>query len=128
MPQGFPRIFTLSEANETLERLQPTIAEMRSGREEILELRPDLSDALEDVLSNGFTPDTAELLQAFERVESAVRAIQEDGVLVKDINTGLLDFPSEREGRIVFLCWRYGELGITHWHDVNTGFSGRQPL
>lgn len=128
MAQGFPRLFTLSEANETLERLQPAVEEMLSGRTEILKLKPDLSDALEDLLSNGFTPDTPQLLRAFKRVEAAVQTIQRDGVVVKDINSGLLDFPSEREGRIVFLCWRYGEIGISHWHDVDAGFAGRQPI
>jgi hypothetical protein len=50
------------------------------------------------------------------------------GVLVKDLETGLLDFPSERDGEIVFLCWRHGEPSVAHWHAVDAGFSGRQPL
>jgi hypothetical protein len=47
---------------------------------------------------------------------------------VKDVQLGLLDFPSEREGRVVFLCWRYGEPEVAHWHEVDTGYAARKPL
>jgi hypothetical protein len=50
------------------------------------------------------------------------------GVVVKDLETGLLDFPTERDGEVVFLCWRYGEPSVAHWHSLDAGFAGRQPL
>ena len=50
------------------------------------------------------------------------------GVQLKDIDQGLVDFPSRRDGRVVYLCWRLGEETIAWWHDVDTGFAGRQPL
>jgi hypothetical protein len=50
------------------------------------------------------------------------------GVEVKGIDEGLVDFPSERDGRVVYLCWRIGEPDILYWHEVHTGFQGRQPL
>jgi hypothetical protein len=49
-------------------------------------------------------------------------------VELKDVEQGLLDFPHEREGRVVYLCWRLGEEGIGWWHDLDVGFAGRQPL
>ena len=54
--------------------------------------------------------------------------IQDLGVLVKDINLGLLDFPALREGQEVYLCWQYGEGEIAFWHEVEAGFAGRQPI
>jgi hypothetical protein len=54
--------------------------------------------------------------------------LDQTGVLLKGIDEGLLDFPSERDGRVVYLCWRMGEDTISFWHEVDTGFSGRQPL
>jgi hypothetical protein len=50
------------------------------------------------------------------------------GCILKDINTGLVDFPTVRKGREVFLCWQHGEPEIAFWHDVDAGFAGRQPL
>jgi hypothetical protein len=50
------------------------------------------------------------------------------GVVVKDVNTGLVDFPSQRDGREVFLCWRYGEERVAYWHDLDAGVAGRQEV
>jgi hypothetical protein len=78
---------------------------------------------------------SAGLEQTFEQLKGAtaeivrcVETINEMGCLVKSLDSGLVDFPFEREGRIVYLCWQYGEPGITHWHEVDTGFNDRQPL
>jgi hypothetical protein len=50
------------------------------------------------------------------------------GVVVRDPSTGLVDFPAERDGEPVYLCWRLGEDEVAHWHDRDSGFSGRKPL
>ena len=64
-----------------------------------------------------------------DQLTKLVDQIQDMGVVVRDVRTGLIDFPSLREGRIVYLCWRRGEpLEIRFWHEVRTGFAGRQPL
>jgi hypothetical protein len=91
-------------------------------------MQPELAGVLDKLLGNGGSRMTAELLETFERLRRDVRAIEAMGVLVKDLETGLLDFPSERDGEIVFLCWRHGEPSVAHWHAVDAGFSGRQPL
>lgn len=54
--------------------------------------------------------------------------LEELGVECKSLETGLFDFPADREGRVVYLCWRHGERAVTHWHEVDAGFAGRQPL
>jgi hypothetical protein len=61
-------------------------------------------------------------------METLVKAIQGTGALLKDLNSGLVDFLTIREGRQVYLCWRFGEDEISYWHEIETGFSGRLPL
>lgn len=124
----FPRLFNPVEANDLLDQLQPIINKMMDGRERILQIRPDLEPVLDKAVRNGASQETPEALDAFNQVKSAIEAIQGHGVLVKDVNAGLLDFPSEREGRVVFLCWRVGESSVNHWHELDEGFSGRHPL
>ena len=58
----------------------------------------------------------------------AVERIRELGVVLKDLDMGLLDFPHEREGRIVFLCWHPPEERVAYWHDLDAGYGGREPL
>jgi hypothetical protein len=57
-----------------------------------------------------------------------VNAIHELGGVVKDLDTGLVDFPARLAGVVAFLCWRLGEDEIDHWHGIDEGFSGRKPL
>ena len=76
----------------------------------------------------GLEPTLADLKAATAEILKCVEAINEMGCLVKSLDTGLVDFPFEYDGRIVYLCWQYGESGITHWHEIDAGFAGRQPL
>jgi hypothetical protein len=57
-----------------------------------------------------------------------VHQIQATGAILKDLNTGLIDFLAIREGREIFLCWKYGEDQLEFWHDLDVGFAGRQRL
>jgi hypothetical protein len=63
-----------------------------------------------------------------EELDGIVHDIEESGVHLKDVQLGLIDFPSERDGEIVYLCWQFGEPEIAYWHRVEDGFAGRQPL
>jgi hypothetical protein len=65
---------------------------------------------------------------ALELISEHLQEIQEMGVLVKDLDIGLCDFPHMMDGRIVYLCWKLGETQVQWWHEVNSGYSGRQPL
>ena len=128
MAQTFPRLFTRDEANRILGDLRPLVAEVISARARLVELQPSLAPVLEKLLGNGGSRLTAELLDTFERLRAAVGAIEALGVLIKDLETGLIDFPSDRGGDVVLLCWRYGEPDVAHWHPIDAGFGGRQPL
>jgi len=128
MEPSFDRLFTLTEANQTLEKLRPIVADLIQARARLLEMQPALAPVLQKMLGNGGSRLTAELFETFERLRADARAIEAMGVLLKDLETGLLDFPSERDGQVVLLCWRYDEPSVTHWHARDAGFAGRQPL
>ena len=74
------------------------------------------------------TSRRSELEQSIQRVRETLGEIDEIGVQVKDLDTGLLDFPCRVEDEIVLLCWKAGEPAIEHWHTVESGFKGRQPI
>jgi len=123
-----PRYFTLDEANALLEELRPLVGKMLEVRQELLDLQPELEPVLRKVLGNGGNQVASQAAVYFEELRELVDRIQESGVELKDINSGLLDFRSLRGGREVYLCWRYGEDDIGFWHDIDAGFAGRQPL
>jgi hypothetical protein len=128
MALSVDRLFTPQEANQLLVELRPIVADLIQARARLLEIQPALAPVLEKMLGNGGSRLTAELLDTFERLRADVRAVEAMGVLVKDLETGLLDFPSQRDDQVIFLCWRYGEPSVGHWHPVDAGFSSRQPL
>jgi hypothetical protein len=70
----------------------------------------------------------AEMEAHLQRVRESVAEIDSIGVQVKDLEAGLLDFPCRLDDQVVLLCWRMGEPTIEHWHTVEQGFQGRQPL
>jgi hypothetical protein len=122
------RYFTLAEANEALVELRPLVGQMLEIRQELLDLQPELEPVLQKVLGNGGGKVASQAVAYFERLEELIGRIQQLGVELKDINSGLLDFLSLRDGRDVYLCWRYGEEEIRFWHEIDAGFAGRQPL
>ncbi len=128
MAAPFSRLFTAEEANRVLDDLRPRVEQMMAARARLVELQPALAPVLEKMLGNGGSRISSEVLETFERLRASVRAIEAEGVLVKDLETGLLDFPADREGEVVFLCWRYGEPAVAYWHRVDAGFVGRQRL
>ncbi len=125
---SFDRYFTIEEASALLEELLPVIEDVMAIRNRIIEIRPELESGLEKAMGNGGSHATGELLDLMSRVSRRVDQIQASGVLMKDLDRGLLDFPSDRDGQVVFLCWQYGEPTIAYWHDIEAGFAGRQLL
>ena len=130
-----PRYFTLAEANAALEELRPLAEEMVAKRRELVEAQAQRAALGAQVGANGgdLTPsDFAEADEELERAASelahSVEQIQAAGVLVKDLDQGLLDFPSLRGDEEILLCWHVGEDRIGFWHSVEEGFAGRKPL
>jgi len=123
-----PRYFSIKEANHLLEELQPLIREIMGIHTRILERQPQALAAIERAAGNGGNLSASKLVPEFERLRELVHHIQDEGVIIKDMGVGLLDFPSLREGREVYLCWKQGEAHIAFWHEIDAGFMGRQPL
>ena len=123
-----PRYFTLQEANETLVTIRPLMDEVQTIRQKILAKQPEAWPAIEKSAGNGGNRALSNMVQDFEKLDALVHRIQDTGALIKDINTGLLDFPALRDGREVYLCWQYGEGEIAFWHEVEGGFAGRQSI
>ncbi|MGZ4387866.1 MAG: DUF2203 family protein [Gaiellaceae bacterium] len=127
--------FTLDEANAALTELRPVA-------ERMVELQRSVAEAVErrvavqgKIARNGGglgATEVAELDAEIEQLGAAVAACVEriaaDGVQVKDAELGLLDFPSQREGREILLCWHVGEDEIEYWHGPDEGFAGRKPV
>lgn len=123
------RFFTLDEANAALPRLNELLEQMMQARRAIVAARPELWPVLKKSIGNGGSKKAGELLPQFERVQNAVKAIEDMGIVLKDPETGLVDFLHRRpDGREVYLCWRYGEKEVAFWHELNGGFAGRKRL
>ena len=122
------KIFTIPEANENLKIIRPIMDEVQAIREKILANQPDAWPAIEKSAGNGGNKTMSRLVEDFERLDALVHQILDTGVQIKDINIGLLDFSALRDGREVYLCWKYGEDDIAFWHEIDAGYAGRQPI
>ena len=122
------RYFTVEEADALLPRLTALIEQMRAAREAIRAARADLLPVLEAAMGNGGSRKAGDLLGYFQQMEQAFLTIVGSGCELKDVETGLIDFPAQREGRVIYLCWRYGEDRVRYWHELDGGFAGRRPL
>lgn len=123
-----PIYFSLSEANEALKIIRPLMDQVQVIRSKVLANQPEAWPAIEKSAGNGGNKALSKLVQDFERFDALIHQIQDTGVQIKDINTGLLDFSSLRNGREVYLCWQYGEGDIAFWHEIDEGYAGRQPI
>jgi hypothetical protein len=129
------RLFTVAEANAALETIRPLAEEMVRRRRAILDAEEQRAGIVLTASGNGAGLDPREVaaldeLLARERelLAGCVAKIQAAGVQVKDLDTGLLDFPARRGDQDILLCWRVGELTVAWWHSVDGGFAGREPL
>ena len=123
-----PHYFTVEEANATLTIIRPLMDEVQDIREEVLRTQPEVWPVIQKAAGNGGSRAASLLAQNFERLDKLVHQILDTGAILKDINTGLLDFPSIRDDHEVYLCWRHGEERIEYWHEIDAGFAGREPL
>ena len=122
------RYFTLAEARAVLPRVKQLMQMVQAARQEILRLRPEVWPMLRKASLNGGSREAGELLIHFQRLENGVKGIMNMGIIVKDVDQGIIDFLGKRNDQDVYLCWQYGEHNIDFWHDLNAGFAGRQPI
>ena len=129
----FNRRFTLAEAEALLPDLRKLLAALTEHKQTVDELQRLVGAVTEKAGSNGHMHGNYEVIerQAEEAAEAAnaiVRRIADLGCQVKDMDAGLVDFPADYRGHTILLCWRLGEEHIGWWHEVDSGFAGRQPV
>ncbi len=128
MEPDFSKLFTVEEANSLLPRLRELLADVSLHRDALRERAPHLEPILRAAGANGGGRVGSEYGVEAYNLYLAIERIRELGVVLKDLDVGLLDFPHEREGRVVFLCWHPPEESVGYWHEIETGYAGRQPL
>ncbi len=121
------RLFTPEEANASLPEIKRLLAGVDRARETLRQMAPDAKRASENP-GGGGVPRGFQYSDALATFITLTQEILGLGVEIKDLDQGLIDFPSERDGRIVYLCWRRGEERVEWWHEMDAGFAGRQPL
>jgi hypothetical protein len=129
-----PKFFSVEEANKALPLVKAIVGDIVRQFDAVETLRQRLSSVRKEPRQLSKDPYGEELEQSrlelnAEEVKLAtfIEELNKLGIELKSPN-GLCDFPSLREGREVCLCWKYGELSVSHWHEKNAGFAGRQPL
>ena len=131
------RVFTLEEASALLPRLSAMVATQIEARTAIEERLAKLAEETglppEAVIERDDDTDAVralkrDLIARLHDYQAAWNQVEDLGVVVKDPRIGLLDFYSRVDGKVVFLCWRYGEEAITHYHEIESGFAGRKPI
>ena len=135
-PEAPQRLFTLTEAERARKELEPFLLEAMDCRKKLAGLETDLSAVSARIMMMGGVIVPYEKLAALrlehtqlaETMKSALTKIIETGCLIKDLEVGLLDFPSRIKDEEVYLCWRIGEDRIRFYHRQDEGFAGRKPL
>jgi len=127
------RLFTLDEAIALLPAVRQMLTEIQQRKHDLEQRSARLDGLLASTSGNGHhATDVAamrqELQAAATQLQQLMSELDATGAVLKGIDEGLIDFPSMREGRVVYLCWRLGEDTISFWHEMDTGFAGRQPL
>jgi hypothetical protein len=122
------RIFTLAEAQSLLPRLRSLLTQIDKEWSHVRELNPDVQKARDKAPFDGHSRSGVEYVESVSQLMFWIHQIKDMGVLLKDADRGLCDFPYMRGNRVVYLCWQLGEDQIEYWHDIETGFAGREPL
>jgi hypothetical protein len=124
----FDKHFTVAEANAMLPELRELLSVLSADRDRLVVEWEKAAPVLQLAHTNGGGKETNEYLSGLFRINARLRRLADLGVQLKDIDTGLVDFPAWREGEEVLLCWRLGEAEVGFWHDLESGFRGRRPL
>ena len=117
--------YSVEEANALLPYLAPTLVELRDVYEEAARIRSAMARS---AAGNGWSEKREKWSRKLARVAELVGRLQEWEVILRDVDSGLVDFISERDGRTILLCWKLGEEEVSHWHSPEDGFDGRRSL
>ena len=129
------RLYTLEEANATLPWLEELLTRMVPLREQLEAQQKELMSLMQHRSGNGAVSHDREIGESERKQDDLAGQLRRDlqeitgrGIVVRDIVRGLVDFPSDRGGQTIFLCWLRGEPRIDYWHGTDEGFTSRKPL
>jgi hypothetical protein len=127
IPLVHERHFTRDEANALLPQLSALLTHLREAKDELTD--EEAHEALSEAApANGGGDQGRQVGIAFLEVRRLLEAIAQSGIVLRDIDRGLIDFPALIDGREVYLCWELGEDDVAYWHELETGYGGREPL
>ncbi|MFP4144140.1 MAG: DUF2203 domain-containing protein [Phycisphaeraceae bacterium] len=123
-PKPDKKYFTVEEANRAIAYVSRVADDVTATYARVVRLRRELTQA--DVAAGERLEASYE--SAMDELAQLVDELQAVGVELKDFERGLVDFPAVHEGREILLCWQRGEREVSHWHEVEAGYAGRQPV
>lgn len=121
--------FTIASANQILPEVTDKFKKVLKQKDEVVRIEQELEASF--VTANTFETYVAlkqKLNSAVTKLYQTIEDLESTGVVIKSVDDGLLDFPSQRFNEEVWLCWKYGETEIKFWHEKESGFSGRKPI
>ncbi len=130
------RLYTLEEARVALPRVIAILTRLQAVTRELREIAESVGPARQKAVTNGHVPEAGlaneqpedRVSRLHREAEGEIAALNDLGVVLRDSDRGLIDFMSQREGRVICLCFVLGEDDIRYWHEQDEGFAGRQPL
>jgi hypothetical protein len=120
-------MFTVAEANRTIPALEAGLDRVSKRARELDGAAPQAGEVRKIGMEGG-RPVPPRYFEGIREIQEQTQALEDRGIIVRDVRRGLVDFPAMLQGRQVFLCWLRGERRVTHFHDPDSGFAGRQPL
>jgi hypothetical protein len=121
------RHFTRAEANSLLPQLTTLLSRLKDAKDELTD--SEAHEALSEAApTNGGGEQGSRVGIAFLEVRRLIDTVEQAGIVLRDIDRGLVDFPALRDGREIYLCWELGENDVAYWHDLEGGYGGREPL
>jgi hypothetical protein len=122
----FEKHYTLEEANGLLPEVRQQIAALQAARDQLVADWRQAGPALEAAHTNGGGHEAAGYVADLSELSQHLKWFSRRGIQVKDIDRGLIDFPALRDGEEVLLCWEAAEDRVAYWHDLESGYAGRQ--
>jgi hypothetical protein len=129
------RFYSIDEANAALPEVERILVALRDQRKELIQMRDRVLDATPDgdETPSAGAAEQIRLLRLgmqglIDQMQAGVARLVDLDITLRDISTGLIDFPALLSGRHIWLCWRLGEAEVDHWHGLEEGFSNRRPL
>ncbi len=122
------KTFTLEEANALIPQISELVDDMVQVRDRIVLMGASLQSMVQRAGNNGGAKGGSEYVLLLQHFNASLSFFKDMGCELKDLDQGLVDFPSLREGQLIYYCWKRGEERIGFWHDSDSGYAGRRPL